>query len=320
MKTEHPGIDVVGCGSLYVDYICSVDKVIRDGVGTLENTRVSPSGSASNTIYGLAKLGLKTGFMGVIGDDDQGRGILWNMEKVGVDISRVKVKTMAKSGSIVSMIDGLGNRATYLSSGANDLLARGDVDIAFACNSRLLHLSPFAGMKQFAVLADLADCPGVKVTLSPGMEYSRLGLGTLAPLLRRTSVLFLDREQLQALTGEDVEAGARICHARGVKTTVVVTESGVQHDDGIATAYVLDGSESIWIMSSPFEVPPAVGTGIVDAFATGFILGMVRQKPLHECGKLGNAVAKILCSGTGVRDGLPSLTELERRFPGITAV
>lgn len=320
METKHPDLDVIGCGSLFVDYICSVDKAIRHGVGTLENTRVSPSGSASNTIYGLAKLGLKTGFMGVIGDDDQGKGILWNMEKVGVDVSRVKVKTMAKSGSIVSIIDEDGNRATYLSSGANDLLTRVDVDIAFACKARILHLSPFAGMKQFAVLADLAHCPGVRVTLSPGMAYSRLGLGTLAPLLRRTSVLFLNREQLQALTGEDVEAGARICHAQGVKTTVVVTESGVQRDDGVAGAYILDESESMWIMSPRIDVPPAVGTGIVDAFATGFILGLVRQKPLHECGKIGHSVATVLSSGTGVRDGLPSLTELERRFPGITAV
>ncbi|MDO8472518.1 MAG: carbohydrate kinase family protein [Dehalococcoidia bacterium] len=321
MKTTRPELDVVGCGGLFVDYICTVDRVIRDGVGTLENTRVSPSGSASNTIHGLAKLGLKTGFMGAVGDDDQGKGILWNMEKVGVDVSRIKVKTMTKSGSVVTVIDAKGSRATYVSSGANDLLSRSDVDMGFACSARYLHLSPFAGMKQFSVLLDLAECPGerMQVTFSPGMVYSRLGLGTLAPLLRRTSILFLNREQLQALTGEDVEAGARICHAQGVKTTVVVMESGVQREDGIAAAYVLDGSESMWIMSGPIELRAPVGTSVVDAFATGFLMGLIRQKPLRVCGLVGDAVARILVSGTGVRDGLPSLTELERRFPGIAA-
>ncbi|GAI33218.1 unnamed protein product, partial [marine sediment metagenome] len=38
----------------------------------VSETKSSPGGSAANTIYGLAKLGVSTGFAGVVGDDAEG--------------------------------------------------------------------------------------------------------------------------------------------------------------------------------------------------------------------------------------------------------
>ncbi len=86
MTEEETEFDIVGCGSLSMEYIYVVDRVVRNGFGNLENARISPSGSSANTIYGLAKLGLRTGFIGAVGDDDRGREIVGDLKSVEVDI------------------------------------------------------------------------------------------------------------------------------------------------------------------------------------------------------------------------------------------
>ena len=55
-----------------IDRLYRVQRVLLDGEAPIEEQALSPGGSAANTIYGLAKLGVKTGFIGAIGDDDQG--------------------------------------------------------------------------------------------------------------------------------------------------------------------------------------------------------------------------------------------------------
>lgn len=311
-----PEFDVIGCGVLNTDYVYRVDRIIRGGLGTLENVRISSGGSAANTIYGLAKLGLKTGFIGALGDDGRGAVMKSDLDNVGVDIRHVSIKTMTQSGSVVRIADGK-NKTMYVSPGANDLLSRGDVESGFACRARFLHLSSFVGRKQLALQLDLAECPtsGPRVTLSPNMLYARLGLGTLAPLLRRTHVMFINREQLQALTGEDLEAGARICHAHGVQVVVVVMRGAIHRENGVATVYVLSDAGANYIMTGPLRIPPFSGLGLVDSFAAGFLFGLVAGRPLEACALLGDAVARISLVGIGARDGLPSLAELKRRFP-----
>jgi len=56
----------------------------------VKSSKSSPGGSAANTIYGLAKLGVKTGFTGVAGDDAKGKTLLHDFQKVGVDVSQIK--------------------------------------------------------------------------------------------------------------------------------------------------------------------------------------------------------------------------------------
>ena len=62
-------IEVVGLGALNIDYLYQVERILNDGEAVVDETKSSPGGSAANTIYGLAKLGVNTGFAGVVGDE-----------------------------------------------------------------------------------------------------------------------------------------------------------------------------------------------------------------------------------------------------------
>ena len=64
-------IEVVGLGALNVDHMYRVERILDDGETVVNEAKSFPGGSAANTIYGLAKLGVNTGYTGVVGDDEE---------------------------------------------------------------------------------------------------------------------------------------------------------------------------------------------------------------------------------------------------------
>jgi ribokinase len=55
-------------------------------------------------------------------------------------------------------------------------------------------------------------------------------------------------------------------------------------------------------------------TGAGDAFATGFLYGLLNVKGLEVCGRLGDIVAQFSISKMGAREGLPTFNELGQRY------
>jgi ribokinase len=62
-------IQIVGVGALNIDHIYQVECILDDGEAVVKEVKSFPGGSAANTIYGLAKLGISAGFCGAVGDD-----------------------------------------------------------------------------------------------------------------------------------------------------------------------------------------------------------------------------------------------------------
>ncbi len=57
-------IDVIGLGALNTDRIYLTSRTLDDGEAVVTEAGSFPGGSAANTIYGLARLGVTTGFAG----------------------------------------------------------------------------------------------------------------------------------------------------------------------------------------------------------------------------------------------------------------
>ena len=94
-------LDVIGLGALNMDYLYQVGRLLEDDEAVVTESISSPGGSAANTIYGLARLGLKTGFAGVVGDDADGKRMLQDFQAARVDTSQISVKAGAKTGSVL---------------------------------------------------------------------------------------------------------------------------------------------------------------------------------------------------------------------------
>jgi len=318
-------IEVIGLGALNIDHIYKVERILDDGEAVVNESILSPGGSAANTIYGLAKLRVSTGFIGAIGDDAEGKILVQDFQKVGVDISQIKVKPKAKTGSVLCLSDKLGKRSLYVVPGANNLLTIDDLDLSYINRARLLHLSSFADDRQFKISAKLIDRLdlSVKLSFTPGALYAAKGLKALAPILGRTYVLFINQNELWQLTGEEVIAGAESCLRQGCQIVAVTLGkgtrlelgSGVSHKKVTATCYIKHAEGEYIVESNSQNIGAEVDTtGAGDAFATGFIYGLLKGKGLEECGRLGDIVARFSITKLGTRQGFPTSTELAQRY------
>jgi len=310
-------IEVVGLGALNIDYLYQVERILDDGETVVNESTLSPGGSAANTIYGLAKLGVNTGFAGVIGDDAEGKILLKDFQTVRVDTSQIIVKRQVKTGSVVCLSDSSGKRSLYVSPGANNLLTRDDLDLAYITQARVLHLSSFADDRQFKVLLELIDGldSSTKVSFAPGALYAVKGLEALAPILARAYVLFINQSEIQQLTGQDVRAGAESCLKQGCHIVAVTLGKGTSWKTAMATSYIRDVENEYIVESKGKNIMSALDTtGAGDAFATGFLYGLLQGKGFEECGHLGDIVAQFSITKIGARQGLPVLSELSQRY------
>lgn len=310
-------INVIGLGAMNMDHLYQVERILVDGEAMVKESTLSPGGSAANTIYGLATLGVNTGFAGVVGNDAEGKLLLKDFQRVGVDTSQVRVKTGAKTGSVVCLSDSSGRRSLYVLPGANNLLTMADLDSDYINQTKMLHVSSFADDAQLEVLLKLITKldSSVKVSFSPGSLYAAKGLQTLTPLLAKTHVLFLNESEIKQLTGKDFEAGAKSCLDLGCHIVVVTLGEGASYKNVMATSYIRTTKREYVIEPSDKSIISASDTiGAGDAFATGFLYGLLQRKGLEECGRLGDTVARFSITKVGAREGLPTLNELSQRY------
>jgi len=316
-------IKVVGLGALNMDYLYQVERILDDGEAVVNETKISPGGSAANTIYGLAKLGVNTGVIGVVGDDTEGKVSIQDLQTVGVDTSQIRIKPGAKTGSVLCLTDRLGKRSLYVTPGANNRLTIDDLDLTYINRAGMLHISSFAHDRQFKVLLELMGRLGssIKVSFAPGVLHSAKRLQALTPILARTHVLFINQHELKQLTGEDVIVGAENCLKQGCHMVAVTSGKGMRLELGkgvspiMATSYIRDADNEYAIEATGQKmISEADTTGAGDAFAAGFIFGLLRGKKLEECGRLGNIVAQFSISQIGARESLPTLGELAQRY------
>jgi len=316
-------MDVVGLGALNMDYLYRVERILDDGETVVKDARQSPGGSAANTIYGLARLGVKTGFAGVVGDDADGELLIKNFQKAGVDTSQIKVKHGVKSGSVICLTDSLGRRSLYVLPAANNQLSSNDLDVDYVNQAKILHISSFADDRQFKVTLELIRRlnSSVKVSFAPGALYASQGLTALAPILSRTYVLFINQNEIQQLTGRGVITGAKTCLKPGCRIVAVTLGQGKQIDIGrgkarrtVTAAYIRDAKNEYAIEPPERSATKVDTTGAGDAFAAGFLYGWLKNKELEVCGRLGNIVAQFSIKKVGARAGLPTLARLSHRY------
>lgn len=274
----------------------------------IEDESGTPGGSAANTIYGLAKLKLGTGFIGALGDDNEGKAILNDFGNAGVDASNIVVKSGIKTSTVHGFVDAKGERALYINPGANNELAWEDIDIDFAKNSKMLLLTSFVDDKQFELqrklVENITQDLEPKIIFSPGALYSKRDLNELTSIIEHSFLCILNREEFKNLTGMEYQEGALKLIDKGVQIlAVTLGQDGFYITDGTST-YIEKANEL-----GPEELIDTTGAG--DAFATGLIYGLLKGEPLDRCGKLGNAIAAHCIRKMGARVGLPTLSELD---------
>lgn len=295
-------LDVIGFGALNLDRLYKVNMIAREEEESFITDLIeSPGGSAANTIVGLARLGLKTGFIGKVANDHAGELLLKAFRKENVDTSGVAVSRRGRSGTVMGYVDAGGQRALYVDPGANDLLEFEEIDLEYAGDTEFLHLTSFVGKRPFEAQKRLVEMlSGIRMSFDPGALYARTGLSSLRSIVKRSFAMLPNAKEVKWLTGENYERGSQALIKEGV--SVVAVKLG---DKG---CYVTDGRENHLV--EPYEVKVVDTTGAGDAFCAGFLYGLIKNNDLYECGRLGNFVASRCIIEIGARTGLPRLADL----------
>ncbi len=296
--------DVVGFGALNVDKLYKVNKIAKaEEESSIESYTETCGGSAANTIIGLARLGSKTGFIGKIGCDQESKLIMQDFCFEGVDTKSIIQAKQGKSGLVLGFVDKKGERALYVDPGVNDTIMLEEVNHEYISKTRFLHLSSFVGEQSFQTQKKLLQSisKSIKVSFDPGILYANKTYPVLDPILKKTYLLLPNKIELQLLTGKaNYREGAEFMIRQGLKIVAVKL--------GSAGSYVTDGNESYFVKS--YNVDAIDSTGAGDAFNAGFISGLLNEKSLFDCARIGNFVASQKVMRLGARAGLPYVKDL----------
>ena len=296
--------EVIGIGALNYDILYVVERIAGPGeeVGIIDISK-APGGSAANTIVALARLGIDTGFVGVLGNDNEGDIVLDAFMREGVDVMIKRVD--GSTGAAIGFIDSKGERTLYIYPGVNDKLRINDIDMEFVANSKFVHMSSFVNRAQLEMLCELATQlkeSKSKLSFSPGMLCSKYELADLCTIIERSEVVFLSENELESLvSGNNYENRAsKLLDIGASIVCVTLGERGCYVVNTAAESYLVEAYPTADIVDT---------TGAGDAFAAGFLYGLLHSKSIYECARAGNLLASYCIRRYGSRNGLPySLT------------
>lgn len=296
--------DVVGIGLNAIDYLCGVPRHPLPGE-KLRMTAFSRQGGgqAATALVALSRWGLRTKYVGNVGDDEHGRLSLSLLRKEGIDLAHAETVRGARSQFAVILVeDGTGERTILWDRDARirirpDALPRDEIRAARAI------LVDAHDVPASAAAARIAREAGVPVVVDA--EKVQEGTEGLLPLCDH---LVAASEFIAALyPGADPVEGAAAMHRRFAPRSSVVTL-------GRRGAVGFHGAERVAAPAIPVRAVDTTGAG--DIFHAGFLYALLAGKPFREILAFSNAAAGLSCRKMGGRAGIPTLTEIEEALAG----
>ena len=307
-------IDYVGLGFVSNDHLAILPFIPIDTKVRMLSHAIVGGGPAGNATAGAAALGLRAAFVGTVGDDADGRMILDEFAREGVDTSLTKVRPGATSAIAYLWIEEkTGNRSCAWTCEGLDELTAGEITPAVADvirRAKVLHLDGHNAEGAIAA-AKVAKAAGVTVmydagTIRPGMEE----LLPLADLLICSGEFAVSvaagRDSLDTAdySEDEVEAAVRALHAKYRPAVCGATM-------GVRGSMCFDGASLVKCPAFPVErVVDTTGCG--DLFHTGFAVRWLETRDLMACQRFGAAVSAIKCRGlSGRPPSAPTRAEVE---------
>ena len=291
--------DVVGIGLNAIDYLCTIPRFPVPGEKLwMTGFSRQGGGQVATALVALSRWGLKTMYVGNVGEDEHGVLSLSLLREEGVDVALVRtVPGAASQFAVILVQEDSGERTILWERDARIRIRPEDIPRDEIRRSR-------------AVLLDGHDVPA-------SVEAARVARAARVPVV-------LDAEKVQEGTEDllfacdhivaassfvaqllpDVEPGAAVreIHRRFSPRTATVTL-------GPEGALGFDGRQTC--RSRGIEVGAVDTTGAGDVFHAGFLFALLAGRTFPEILAFGNAAAALSCRKVGGRAGIPFLDEIE---------
>lgn len=257
------------------------------------NQSMTAGGSAANTIHGLSKLGISTGFIGSVGQDETGHFFRDDMIKAGTKPFLSFSHT--QTGRAISLVSPDSERtfATYL--GAAVEVSANNLDDSCFKDYNILHLEGYLTSLQRFMETAMIKARQFDMQVSLDLASYNVVESNLDFLQRIVAqyvdIVFANEEEARAFTGltEPVEA----LHEMAKISKIAVVKTGKKG------SLVQCGNERHSIGIVPVKAVDTTGAG--DLYAAGFLFGMINELPLDKCGNIGALLAANVIEELGAK-------------------
>lgn len=300
-----PTFDLIGVGSPIMDLLARVpDEFLRKNVAGEKGGMVlvddgemqrilnlldgepahATGGSAANATFNAARLGLRTTFLGKLGNDNLARVYRGAFEKAGVDGTRFKHGAQGNARCL-ALVTPDAQRTMRTSLGAAMTLAPTEISPADFAGCRHAHIEGYLVFNRALANAVLAAARVAGCTTSldlSSFEVVNASRDWLFNQFRRgIDVVFANEDEIRALFQDektDFAALAQKLAGLGVLAAVKVGKDG---------AWIARDGELHRI--EPVRVANVIDTnGAGDAWAAGFLYGHLRDWSLPASGALAS--------------------------------
>lgn len=304
-------MDVITLGESMVLFTPDTMGLMRYSYGFTRRV----AGAESNVAIGLSRLGHKVGWISKVGKDEFGKTILSSVRGEGVDTSQVIEDELHPTGVFFKEHKSLGNVQIYYyrkHSAASNMRTE-ELNTKYIVNSKYLHLTgitPALSMECYSTVMhaiEVAKSNGVKVSFDPNLRKKLWSESkakeVLLEIVSKADIVMPSITEAQFLLGtKDVQKQGELLLNKGASIIAI--------KDSTKGTFYFTKKEEGFIPNFPvIEVDP-VGAG--DAFAAGFISGLLNDFPIEKAVERGNAMGALAVTVSGDVEGLPEEKDLEQ--------
>jgi sugar/nucleoside kinase (ribokinase family) len=314
--------DVLGIGNAIVDVISRADDAFlskhtltKGSMMLIDEARAQAlydamgpgievsGGSCGNTMAGVASFGGKGAYIGKVRDDQLGGVFGHDMRSIGVSFDTAAATSGPSTARCLISVtpDAQRTMSTYL--GACTGLGPADIDTKIVASAQVTYVEGYLWDEPEAKKAvlkafDAAHAAGklVSITLSDSFCVDRYRDEFRNLVRDKIDILFGNEAEIKSLYQVDSFDKALEAARKDAKIAALTrSERG---------SVVIKGSETYEVPAAPVsKVVDTTGAG--DLYASGFLYGFTRGKPLAECARLGGIAAAEIISHVGARPETP---------------
>jgi sulfofructose kinase len=295
--TKSSKIDLVGVGLNATDTVIPLSSYpARGSKVEFSTATVLPGGQVATTVVACQHWGMRTRYVGKLGDDSAATLHRNAFADAGVETQIISVAECSSRQSLI-LVDGGGERTVLWRRDERLDLPPGELDREWIVNARALHVDGY-DTAAATLAADWARAAGIPVIadldeIYPGVEE----------LLENIDYLIVSRDFPCRLMAEpDLEKALRQMQRRYgcVLAAATLGQDGVLAWDGKQFHH-----------TSAYRVPVVDTTGAGDIFHAGFIYGLLQGWPLERQLDFACAAAALNCMAVGARGGIQALETIE---------
>ncbi len=290
-------VDLVGVGLNATDTVIRVASFPAVGSKVeFEEVSILPGGQTATAIVACQGWGLRTRYIGKLGDDTAATLHHTAFQLTGVDSCVLTAPGCTSAQSII-LVDGTGERTVLLKRDSRLALHPHDLRQEWITSARALHIDGFDTAAS-TLAATWARAAGIPVIADLDELYP--GIDSLLPLI---DYLIVSRDFPTRLTGEaDLETALKVMQQRYGCTLAAATlgPDGVLAWDGTDLHY-----------TPAYNIPVVDTTGAGDIFHAAFIFGLLQGWPLARKLDFACAAAALNCTAPGARGGIQTVATVE---------